>query len=207
MNTPQRTPEDHWNDVYRRRTPEGVSWYQAEASVSLALVDGLDLATRTPIIDIGGGASTFVDGLVARGYSDVTVLDVAQAALESARDRLPDQAAVEWLEQDLLRWTPTRRYGLWHDRAVFHFLTGREDQRRYVELLRRGVTGTGYVILATFSPDGPDRCSGLPVCRYGVPELAAKLGNEFEVVDARQEDHVTPGGKVQPFTWVVARRK
>jgi hypothetical protein len=197
----------HWDAVYERLTPAGVSWYEPEASLSLALVKTLELPLDTPVIDVGGGASTLVDGLIAQGFSDVSVLDLSSAALDSARRRLGAQANVRWIHADLLQWQPDRKYGLWHDRAVYHFLTDPQDQRSYLNLLAATVGTPGYVILGTFAPEGPEACSGLPVVRYGVEELTAALGSDFEVIGGCRQDHVTPAGMVQPFTWVIAAAK
>ncbi len=191
--------------MYQRLKPEGVSWYEPEASLSLALVGALNLPPDAPILDVGGGASTFVDGLLTGGYSDVSVLDLSGAAIQAARDRLGPNAAVHWLNEDLLTWVPERKYDLWHDRAVYHFLTEPADQKRYLDLLAGTVADGGYVIMATFAQDGPERCSGLPVARYAVEDLTSALGPMFEVIESGRQTHVTPSGKLQPFTWVVAR--
>jgi SAM-dependent methyltransferase len=194
----------HWDAVYGGRTPAGVSWYQPQPSVSLDLIEVLGLPLDTAVLDVGGGASTLVDVLVERGFSDVSVLDVSATALELARRRLGAASSVHWLHEDLLVWQPARRYGLWHDRAVFHFLVEPEQSGRYLDLLREAVHPGGYVILATFAPDGPQSCSGLPVARYGADDLARVLDG-FEVVATRGEQHTTPAGVVQPFTWMAAR--
>ena len=197
---------DHWDTVYDRLTPEGVSWYEPGAPVSLDLVEELALPPDTPVLDVGGGASALVDGLVAGGYSDISVLDISAPALEAARKRLPPGAAVDWLHEDLLAWQPRRRYGLWHDRAVFHFLTDPADRMRYLGLMYRALHDGGHVIMATFAPDGPDSCSGLPVARYSAGDLTAALGSGFIVTRSGRHDHRTPSGKFQPFTWIVARK-
>ncbi len=195
----------HWNTAYERGSTTGVSWFQPEASVSLRLIESLGVGPDAPIIDIGGGASTLADGLIDRGFIDVSVLDVSQTALDAARKRLGSRAAkVQWLCQDLLAWTPPRRYAVWHDRAVYHFLVDVLDRRRYADILKASIADDGHVVLATFAPDGPDKCSGLPVARYGPSELVAGLG-EFKLVATEREEHVTPTGHMQPFTWVVAR--
>ncbi len=196
----------HWDSVYQRLTPSGVSWYESEASTSLSLIKDLNLPTDTSILDVGGGASTLVDGLVAGGYSDVSVLDLSSAALDAARHRLGPDVPVRWLNEDLLNWAPDRRYGLWHDRAVFHFLTEPEDRTRYLDLMDRAVAAGGRVIMLTFAPEGPDRCSGLPVARYSAEDLASALAPNFEVIDSGRQAHVTPSAITQPFTWVVAAR-
>lgn len=195
---------EHWEEVYRTRGADEVSWYEASPVTSLALVDALDLDAATPVIDVGAGASTFVDALVGRAFTDLSALDVSATALDVARARVGTGAPVEWIVTDLLTWTPTRAYGLWHDRAVLHFLVDDADRAAYLATLQAAVP-TGAVILATFAPDGPDACSGLPVRRYGPDDLAGLLDG-FEVVDARREVHRTPWGAEQPFTFVAARR-
>ena len=195
----------HWNRTYSGAGAAGVSWYQHEPSMSLALIDRLNVPRATPVIDVGGGASLLVDRLLSRGYTDLTVLDVSSLALEIARERVGDGALVRWLREDVLTWEPERRYGLWHDRAVFHFLTRSSDQERYLATMQQALGDSGALILAAFASDGPERCSGLPVARYD-PEDLELLLEGFRVVDANREEHVTPGGGVQPFTWIAAMR-
>ena len=173
--------------------------------MSLELVDLLGVAPQSGVIDIGGGASLLVDRLLARGFNDLAVLDISDAALQAARQRVGDDARVAWIVEDILSWEPTRRYDLWHDRAVFHFLSGQEAEE-YREVMRRGLAPGGSVIMATFAPDGPEWCSGLPVTRYSAEQLGMALGGGFQIVDQRREVHTTPTGAVQPFTWVAARR-
>jgi trans-aconitate methyltransferase len=159
------------------------------------------------IIDIGGGASRLVDCLVFRGYEDVTVLDLSEAALAAARSRLGEIAGrVTWVAADVTIWEPSRTYDIWHDRAAFHFLTEREDQAAYVARLRRAVRPGGHAIIGTFAPDGPERCSGLLVSRYDATSLAATLGRGFELIDARRHEHVTPWGATQKFQFSTFRR-
>jgi hypothetical protein len=195
----------HWDSAYETRSPTGVSWFQPEASVSLRLIGSLGVAMDAPIIDIGGGASTLVDGLLDHGFSDVTVLDLSEAGIDAARVRLGSRRdAARWLREDVLSWRPSRRYTVWHDRAAFHFLVDAADRDRYRTTLRSALAEDGVAVIATFAPDGPDRCSGLPVARYGPEELVAELGG-LEIVTTERETHTTPSGIVQPFTWVVAR--
>jgi Methyltransferase domain len=182
-----------------------VSWYQPEPAISLALIDRLSVPKEAPVIDVGGGASLLVDGLIARGYTDLTVLDVSSTAMEIARQRVGLAASVRWLREDILTWQPERRYALWHDRAVFHFLTRSADQATYLTNMRQALGGSGAVIIGTFASDGPERCSDLPVARYDAGDLE-RLLNGFTVVEASREGHVTPGGVVQPFTWIAATR-
>jgi SAM-dependent methyltransferase len=197
----------HWNEVYATTGAERVSWFQPDPTVSLELIDGLHLDRRQPVIDVGGGASTLVDRLLERGYVDVTVLDVSAHALGLAQRRLGDRAQqVHWETADLLLWTPTRCFALWHDRAVFHFLTDPHDRVRYRELATASVTPGGYLILATFASDGPERCSRLPVARYSADQLAEHLGEGFTSMTTRREHHHTPTGVDQPFTWLLMQR-
>ncbi|MGA7987380.1 MAG: class I SAM-dependent methyltransferase [Candidatus Dormiibacterota bacterium] len=195
----------HWDRRYSGSGPTGVSWYQPEPAMSLALIDRLSVPKEAPVIDVGGGASLLVDRLLARGYTDLTVLDVSSTALAIARERLGDAAPVRWLREDILTWQPERRYGLWHDRAVFHFLTHAADQATYLTKMRQAIGDSGALIIATFASDGPERCSDLPVARYDASDLE-RLLDGFTVVEAGREEHVTPGGVVQPFTWVAATR-
>jgi len=195
----------HWQHIYETTETNAVSWYQSEPAVSLELIHLLGIAPESGTIDVGGGASILVDRLLARGFTDLTVLDISRAALRASRQRVGDDAPVTWLAEDLLTWEPTRTYELWHDRAVFHFLSGQEIED-YRKVLCRALSPGGAVIMATFATDGPERCSGLPVTRYGLIELGAALGKGFEVVEHRREIHVTPSGAVQPFTWIAARR-
>jgi trans-aconitate methyltransferase len=173
--------------------------------VSLELIDQLGIDPTTAVIDIGGGSAPLVDELLARGFADVTVLDVSAAALDVARRRLGDAPAVTWVHTDLLTWTPTRRWALWHDRAVFHFLTEPADRHDYLRRLADALTSDGAFIVATFAPHGPDQCSGLPVSRYDAESLGDTITAAIPratIVATRDEDHTTPAGATQPFTWI-----
>jgi SAM-dependent methyltransferase len=194
-----------WDRRYSDAGATGVSWYQPEPSMSLALIDRLRVPTGAPVIDVGGGASLLVDRLLARGYMDLSVLDVSWAALEIARHRVGDAAPVHWLREDITTWRPDRQYALWHDRAVFHFLTDPAEQVKYLRVMRQAICDGGALIMATFAPDGPDHCSGLPVARYDAADLGLLLDG-FTVVQSSREEHTTPGGAVQPFTWIAAKR-
>lgn len=195
----------HWDSSYRDRGAAGVSWFQSDPAVSLELIETLDVSADTAVVDIGGGASLLVDRLLASGFGDLTVLDVSEVALATARARLGAPPQVRWLCEDVLAWRPTRRYGLWHDRAVFHFLTDPAQRDTYVETLWSGIETGGAVIVGTFAADGPEFCSGLPVCRYTPEELADVLGPRLAVSETARELHTTPAGVVQPFTWVAGR--
>ena len=201
------TAEDrarHWDGRYRAADPTAVSWFQEHATVSLALMDAVGCTPGTAVLDVGGGASTLVDDLLARGQRDVTVLDVSAAALAAARARLGDPPGVTWVVHDLLTWHPPRRWDLWHDRAVLHFLVDDGDRATYASQLRRTLVPGGSFVIGAFAADGPTRCSGLPVRRYSPADLVALLG-DVEVVEQRRDVHRTPGGAAQPFTWVAGR--
>ena len=193
----------HWENVYRTKPPHEVSWYRAHLDTSLALIDAAVPDHSAHVIDVGGGASTLVDDLLARGYRNVTVLDLSSAALDIAKARLGESArAIEWRCDDVTTAPmPEHRYDLWHDRAVFHFLTSAEDRAAYVRQVRRCVKAGGHVIIATFGPDGPAKCSGLDVVRYGAEGLQAELGPAFRLERQLTDLHETPAGKIQPFTY------
>lgn len=192
----------HWQDVYRSKDESEVSWYQPLPGVSLDLIARSGLGPQARIVDVGGGASTLVDALLDRGFRNLTVLDIAEAALDRARVRLGERAAaVSWVAADVTVWRPSVPFDLWHDRAVFHFLTGDEERRAWRATLSAALRPGGQVILATFAPDGPERCSGLPVRRWSAGELEAAFAPQFTLAESLAEDHVTPAGKVQRFTW------
>jgi SAM-dependent methyltransferase len=199
-------PSAYWQRVHAAVDPVELSWYQREPALSLELLDALGVAPGDAVVDVGAGSSPLVDRLVERGFDDVTVLDVAEAALAVARARLGARAdAVAWVHADVREWRPARRYDAWHDRALFHFLVDKADRRRYVETLRHALRTGGAVVIATFAPDGPPTCSGLAVARYDVDGLAAALAPGLEPAAARREEHVTPAGRVQPFSWAAFR--
>lgn len=194
----------YWDQVYDRVGSDRVSWYQADAAISASLI-----AAAGPVgsvVDIGGGASVLVDELLAAGVRDVTVLDLSPHALDVARRRLgPRAERVRWLSQDVRTWRPDRRFDLWHDRAVFHFLTDPADRDAYRSVLREALDPDGYLVIGVFAVDGPTHCSGLPVSRYSPDTLAAQFA-DLDVVEARRVEHVTPGDTIQPFTWLLLRR-
>ena len=197
----------HWENVYRTKEETAVSWYQERPERSLDLIRRAAPDTAAPILDVGGGASRLVDALLAEGRSDVTVLDLSEAALERSRARLGWQAdRVGWIAADVTRWRPERRWVVWHDRAVFHFLTDAADQDAYLATLRAATEPGSAIVIATFAPEGPERCSGLPVERYSAETLAARFGAEFRLEAQAAERHVTPGGSVQTFAYAVLRR-
>ncbi|MGE0032079.1 MAG: trans-aconitate 2-methyltransferase [Steroidobacteraceae bacterium] len=199
---------EHWNRVYQTRAPDSVSWYQRRPDVSLEMIAATGMAKDAGLIDVGGGTAVLVDHLLDLGYSNLAVLDVSGAALSASRSRLGTRAAaVEWFEADVTTFQPPHRYALWHDRAAFHFLTDAGDRARYVATLRRTLNPDGAVIIATFAPDGPPKCSGLDVVRYDELSIAAALGAEFELREVRREAHVTPGKAAQLFRYFRFRRR
>ena len=198
---------EHWDRIYRRSAPTDLSWYQAEPTVSLELIRRVAPDLDAPIIDVGGGASTLVDGLIHAGSRDVTVLDLSGAALAAAHERLGARAAsVRWIEADVLAapLAPSA-YALWHDRAVFHFLTDARDRSAYVKAAHAAVRCGGDVIVASFALDGPTRCSGLPVVRYSADSMHSQFGAGFRLLDSVRDVHHTPSGRVQAFTYCLCR--
>jgi trans-aconitate methyltransferase len=168
----------------------------------MELIEALGIDRSVPVVDVGGGASVLVDRLLDAEFTDVSVVDVSEVALETGRRRVHEADRVAWLREDILTWQPDRRYGLWHDRAVFHFLTEAEDRNRYLATMLSAVAPGGWIVMATFADDGPEYCSGLPVARYSPEELVAVLGDRFSPVQSKRELHTTPADVVQPFTWV-----
>mgnify|MGYP003700623729 CR=1 FL=1 len=199
---------EHWDDTYRTKAETRVSWYQPDPERSRALIETAAPARSAGIIDVGGGASRLVDGLLADGYGDLTVLDVSAVALDRSRARLGSGAeAVQWIVADVTRWRPSRTWDVWHDRAVFHFLVDEPGRDAYLAALTQATRAGSAVVIATFAPAGPERCSGLPVQRYDAASLAARLGPDFELVSETAEAHVTPAGAIQAFQYAVFRRR
>ncbi len=196
-------PKQHWEKIYTERRPDAVSWFQREARMSMELIRRVAPDSRAAIVDVGGGASTLVDGLLQAGYRNIVVLDISAAALARARERLgAESSRVTWLEANVLDAVfPEAGVDVWHDRAVFHFLSDQADRSRYVEQVRRALRPGGHVVIATFAEDGPDRCSGLPVTRYSPKALSAQFGEDFPLIDSDHEDHVTPAGVHQSFQY------
>ena len=198
---------EHWEGVYANNPVTKLSWYEREPTVSLALVESIASAPTAPVIDIGAGESTLVDRLLADGFTDLTVLDISHHALTEVRARLGSSAEnVDFVVHDVTTWEPSRQFEVWHDRAVFHFLTDDAARDRYVEAATRGIQPGGYAVIATFAEDGPTHCSGLPVTRYSAEELARAFSPSFSLVEHHREEHLTPTSVVQPFTWVVLQR-
>jgi hypothetical protein len=195
----------HWDGAYRTRGVEAVSWYQPEPVTSLELIRLLDVDPSEPVIDVGGGASLLVDRLMESGFGDLSVLDVSEVALDECRRRLKGYSQVRFIQEDILAWRPSRRFGLWHDRAVFHFLTNQRDKSRYLTTMAQALKPGGGVVIGAFAEDGPRYCSGLRVARYSSAALAALVGPDFTLIATRREIHLTPGGATQPFSWIAAR--
>jgi 2-polyprenyl-3-methyl-5-hydroxy-6-metoxy-1,4-benzoquinol methylase len=198
----------HWERVYTTQSVDDVGWFQPRPTVSLRLMESAGVQPDAGIIDVGAGASMLVDELLGRGYQDLSALDVSRSGLEHVKDRLGERAEqVHWIEADVARFHPKRRWDLWHDRATLHFLTDPADRKGYRRALEEGIAPGGHAIIATFSLEGPARCSGLEVVRYSPTTMSAELGAAFELREARGEDHVTPTGVVQPFVHCLFRRR
>jgi hypothetical protein len=203
-----RDHESHWNKVHTKRSPTEVSWYQPRPTVSLELLESCGLALDAGIIDVGAGASTLIDELLKRGHSKVAVLDMSEVGLERSQSRLGAEAEkVQWYVADVTDFQAPHKFELWHDRAVFHFLTDAKDRMSYRASLLNNVQSGGHSIIATFSLEGPPRCSGLDVVRYSPETLSAELGPELELIGARDEAHQTPNGVTQAFTYCLFRRQ
>lgn len=197
----------HWTRVYEEKAPSAVSWYQPEPESSLFALDRVGARPSNSLIDAGGGASSLVDTLLRRGWVDLTVLDIAAPALEAARERLgPDAGKVHWEVADITDWEPLRQYDIWHDRAVFHFLTEPTERAAYRRALSGGLAPGGLLIMATFALDGPEKCSGLPVQRYDAASLASELGQPYLLIESWREEHVTPWKTTHSFNWCAFRR-
>jgi len=200
-------PQSHWDHIYRTRSATDVSWYRAHLEKSLELIESAAPHRDAHIIDVGGGESTLVDDLLRRGYRNVSVLDVSPAAIEATRSRLGEQAdLVSWIVGDItVIALPERHYDVWHDRAVFHFLTDAGDRQRYVKLVGTAVKPGGQVIVATFGAEGPLQCSGLPVVRYDADTLHEEFGVRFKLLGHLTELHQTPFGTTQQFLYCYCR--
>jgi SAM-dependent methyltransferase len=196
----------HWERIYATKGEREVSWFE-ETPVSLALFEAAGVSPTATVIDIGGGASGLADALLARGATAVTVLDISARALANLSARFGDEPRLRLIAADVTRWVPQSRYDVWHDRAAFHFLTGAEDQAAYVAAMRQALPRGGIAIIGTFAPDGPEKCSGLPVARHDAGSLAAIFGPGFELVAARRHDHRTPWDTIQRFQFSTFRRR
>ena len=199
----------HWENIYDTKRLEEVSWFQPKPTTSLALIEMLNLSEAAKIIDIGGGDSLLVDNLLAHGFKDISVLDISKKALQRAQHRLDDENStkVTWIEADISNYLPNEIYDIWHDRAVFHFLTNPESVAHYVAISSAHIKKGGYLIVATFSEDGPHKCSGLTIQQYNEESLPAVFAENFETERVFKEIHITPTGNEQSFVFAVLRRK
>lgn len=200
--------QTHWQDLYRKKSERETSWFRPKLDTSLALIEGLALAAKAPVIDVGAGRSTLVDDLSERGLA-VTAVDLSEAALSASKSRLGAQAdKVKWIVGDVLSVPlPNAHFAVWHDRAVFHFLTDAGQRARYAKRAASAVRPGGYLIVASFAPDGPAKCSGLDVCRYDGAGLEREFSEGFALDFDEREDHRTPAGAVQRFTYAVLKRR
>jgi len=192
----------HWEKVYRSKSPLKVSWYQQDPALSLSLIASAQVPRDAPIIDVGGGSSTLVDKLIDEAYTDISVLDISGSALTHAKNRLANKAdKVHWYEADVNCFIPMHRYAIWHDRAVFHFLTSKLDRERYVNVLKQTLEPCGQIIIMTFAVDGPSKCSGLDIVQYDADKMTAELGQGFKLVETGHDIHHTPSGNQQKFAY------
>ena len=201
--------KNHWESVYGTKSAESVSWYAPHLRESLRYTQRAAPGKEARIIDVGGGESSLVDDLLTAGYTNLTVLDILKTALQVARERVgPSAGNVVWLAADVLEVDlPAASYDVWHDRAVFHFLTTDAQRQRYVEQVLKALRPGGFAIVGTFGPEGPESCSGLPVARYAPQELHGTFGEPFELVDSSVEMHTTPWGAPQQFVYCFCRRQ
>jgi len=198
---------EHWEAIYGAKGPQDVSWYRPHLDRSLKFIDQARLSPDAAIIDVGGGASTLVDDLLEKRYRNVTVLDLSEAAIAQARTRLGTRAdRVTWIVGDITRVDlPEHRYDFWHDRAVFHFLVKDDDRERYVAKVQHALKPGGHIVVATFGPEGPERCSGLPVSRYSSEGIHNQFGDQFTKIGSDGEVHLTPWGSEQEFVYCYCR--
>ena len=199
--------QDHWENEYATKDENAVSWFQEKPDISLVLIRATGVKTTASIIDVGGGASRLVDTLLAEGFKVITVLDLSEKALAVSKARLGARGAnVQWVVSDITMWEPSQTYDVRHDRAALHFLIDPKDRAAYAERISRAVRPGGHVIIGTFAPDGPERCSGLPVVRHDAVTLGELLGPSFELVESKHHDHQTPAGAIQNFQCSRSRR-
>jgi ubiquinone/menaquinone biosynthesis C-methylase UbiE len=196
----------HWESIYTAKGQAEVSWFEETPTESLQLLQLVGAQPSSAIIDVGGGTSLLVDNLLAKGFENLTVLDLSAAALNSTRARLGDKGeAVKWIVADATEWLPTDSYDIWHDRAAFHFLTSENKQLAYIKRLKQALKRGGHLIIGTFALDGPEKCSGLPVARHSAESLSAILAPDFNLIDSRHHEHITPWKAVQKFQFSTFR--
>lgn len=192
----------HWERIYQNQSPDELSWYQIYPKISLRLIKSSGTEAQDSIIDVGGGTSTLIDTLVKHGYKEITVLDISSSAISKAKQGLEEQAEkVKWIEANIISFEPQEKYSLWHDRAVFHFLTDKESRKKYINSMKKSLRVGGHLIIATFSTRGPKKCSGLKVQRYNSETLQLEFGDSFELLEAIEEEHITPGKVKQKFIY------
>ena len=197
--------QSHWENIYTHKSPQEVSWTQGKPLLSLSWIESLALPKNAPIIDVGGGESHLVDYLIDMGYSDLTVLDISQAALKRSQERLGSKAnLVHWIQADITTFQPKRKYTLWHDRAVFHFLTQKEEINAYTSMVATVVDQ--YLLMSTFSKEGPLKCSGLPITQYDVESISSNFSAAFELLQQDQELHKTPFDSTQAFIYALLKK-
>jgi trans-aconitate methyltransferase len=197
----------HWDAAYAQGDSTR-SWFEEHPDMSLRMLDSAGLTAADAVIDVGGGASPLTGALLDRGFRDLAVLDISAAGMQYARERLRLRAdQVHWLTADVLSWHPPRHYQAWHDRAVYHFLTTEEHRQRYLRTLDTATIPGAVAVFGCFAPDGPQYCSGLPVARYSPAQLARQAGANWLLISQDREEHITPAGTIQPFTWIALRRQ
>ena len=197
--------QSHWENIYTHKSPQEVSWTQGKPHLSLSWIESVALPKNAPIIDVGGGESHLVDYLIDLGYSDLTVLDISQAALKRSQDRLGSKARlVQWIQADITTFQPKKKYALWHDRALFHFLTQKEDIKTYTDLVSAAVDQ--YLLMSTFSKEGPLKCSGLSITQYDAQSISGNFSEAFELIQQDQEMHTTPFNSMQAFIYALFKK-
>ncbi len=199
---------EHWEQIYRTKDIEQKSWFQPKPETSLDFFERLNVSKQAAIIDVGGGNSLLVDHLLDDGYEDITVLDISETAIQKAKDRLGERAEkVRWITSDVMEFKPERAYDVWHDRAAFHFLNDEDEIGKYIDLAGRGIAPGGYLVMGTFSTEGPDQCSGLNVHQYSEKKMTELWSGEFEKIECRSVNHTTPAGETQRFLFCSFERK
>lgn len=200
--------KEHWEKIYKDKPPCHVSWFQEKPALSLKFIKHANLKKSDAIIDIGGGASSLIDHLIENGYKNLSVLDISENALNHAKERLgKDSLAVKWFIEDITSFVPTQQFSVWHDRAVFHFLTDANDRKLYLDTLKHCLIPKGYLILAAFVIDAQTQCSGLDIIQYDQEKLQKELGNQFKFIEKENETHMTPGNTEQHFCYYRFQKK
>jgi len=198
--------QEHWETVYKTKDHTKVGWYQPSCDSSLALIEQIGITNKASVIDIGAGASTFADGLLGGGFSDITLLDISKEALDITRSRLGEMSLIpHYLVEDITTVSLPNRYDLWHDRAAFHFLLNESEQKAYIKTMYEALSPEGYAIIATFALDGPDSCSALSVQQYNREKMEEVLANKMKIVDVLERIHITPGGGEQKFSFFILK--